>query len=241
MVGAPFRHLYPHRQAAALAFARNPPNSLEAAAPLRGSLFLKFGATMRKDKKPTPQTGWDAELALLENLRWSRKEFQDRISKASQSGKESVLEALRLEATYQLAEFLFLVRARNIETESDIRRLAELHNQYIVDLMKAPEKMQRMGLTRERALEAMFTADTMPRLLQNWQEGGGAIDQSNLARLLMGVMSTETCRKVVVACAEAGLLERKRTAYGTMLVLTTGKLEDIFGQILRELRSRFQN
>jgi hypothetical protein len=56
----------------------------------------------------------------------------------------------------------------------------------------------------------------------------------------MGVMSTETCRKVVVACAEAGFLERKRTAYGTMLVHTTGKLEDIFGGILRQLRSRIQ-
>ena len=58
---------------------------------------------------------------------------------------------------------------------------------------------------RERALESMFTADTMPRLLQHWRESAGAIDQSNLARLLMGVMSTETCRKVVLAFADASL------------------------------------
>jgi hypothetical protein len=194
---------------------------------------------MATGKQKPDAEGWDNELALLESLRWSRKEFVDRICAASQAGKDSVLETLRLEATYQLAEFLFLLRAQHIETASDIQRLAELHNQYIVNLMKDRPKMQRMGVSPDRALDAMFTSDTLPRLLQNWQDSKG-IDQSNLARLLMGVMSTETCRKVVVACAEAGFLERKRTAYGTMLVHTIGKLEDIFGQTLRELRSRIQ-
>jgi hypothetical protein len=80
--------------------------------------------------------GWDNELALLENLRWSRKEFMDRICEASRSEKDNVLETLRLEATYQFAEFFFLLRARGIETVSDIERLAELHNQYVVNLMK---------------------------------------------------------------------------------------------------------
>src|SRR5258708_5503100 len=105
---------------------------------------------MAKAKKRRGRVGWDAELALLESLRWSRKEFLNRICAASQSDKESVLAALRLEATYQLAEFFFLIRARKIETNFDIERLAELHNQYIVDMMKDARKMERMGLSRER-------------------------------------------------------------------------------------------
>jgi hypothetical protein len=192
----------------------------------------------KKHKQKASADGWDNELALLECLRWSRKEFADRICEESRSTKDGVLETLRLEATYQLAEFFFLLRAQGIETVSDIERLAELHNQYVVDLMKDRQKMRRLKLSSERALDAMFTSDTLPRLLQNWRDSQGAIDQSNLARLLMSVMSTETCRKVVVACTEAGFLERKRTPYGTMLVHTTGKLEDIFGSVLRELRSR---
>jgi hypothetical protein len=106
--------------------------------------------------------------------------------------------------------------------------------------MKDPAKMERLGISRERALESMFTADTMPRLLQHWRESAGAIDQSNLARLLMSVMSTETCRKVVVACADARFLERKRTPYGTMLVFSNGTLEAIFGGCLRDLRMRIR-
>jgi hypothetical protein len=195
---------------------------------------------MRAEKQATKAADWKDELVLLESLRWSRKEFMDRVCNSAKSEKEGVLETLRLEATYQLAEFLFLIRARHIETESDIRRLAELHNQYIVDIMKDPQKMERMGLSRERALEAMFTSDTMPRLLQNWQDSQ-AIDQSNLARLLMSVMSTETCRKVVVACSEAGFVKRTRTPYGTMIVQSNGTLEDIFGSVLRDLRSRIQH
>jgi hypothetical protein len=85
------------------------------------------------------------------------------------------------------------------------------------------------------------SSHTLPRLLQNWRDRPGAIDQSNPARLLMSVMSTETCRKVVVACAEAGFIDRTRTPYGTMLVQSKGTLEDIFGLILRELRSRIQH
>jgi hypothetical protein len=193
---------------------------------------------MEKSETTSESAVWSQELALLENLRRSRKEFVDRVCAGSKSADAKTLGALRLEATYQLAEFYFLLRARGIETEADVQRLAELHNQYVVDIMKDPEKMERLGVSRERALESIFTADTMPRLLQHWRENIGAIDQSNLARLLMSVMSTETCRKVVVACAEAKFLERKRTPYGTVLVLSNGILEGIFGSCLQDLRMR---
>lgn len=196
---------------------------------------------MRKRSERSGTENWDAELVMLENLRWSRKEFVDRICAASRSEKPGVLAVLRLDATYQLCEFYFLLQAHGIESEADIKRLAEAHNQYVVDIMKDPAKMDRMGLTPERALEAMFTADTMPRLMQNWREAEGTIDQSNLARLLMSVMSTETCRKIVVACAESGFLERKRSAYGTVLVTSNGRMEGVFGQVIRDLRKRIQD
>jgi hypothetical protein len=147
---------------------------------------------------------------------------------------------LRLEPTYQFAEFLYLLRARNIDSDADIQRLAELQNQYIVGVMKDKTKMVRLGLNSERLLDAMFTADTMPRLVQNWRERAGAIDQSNLARFLALVMSTETCRKVAVACASAGFLARDKTPYGTILVASNGMLERIFGGCVSELRRRVQ-
>jgi hypothetical protein len=87
-------------------------------------------------------------------------------------------------------------------------------------------------------LDAMFTADTLPRLLQHWGDKPGTLDQSNLARFLAGLMSSETCRKVVVACGQAGFLERERSPYGTMFVRSVGMMERLFAQSLRELRRR---
>lgn len=180
----------------------------------------------------------DRDLRLLESLRWGRMHFVERLCEASVTSDESVLATLRLEATYQIAEFFFLLQARGIASADDIRTLAELHNEYIVSLTKDPAKLKRLGLNMARALDAMFTADVMPRLVQNWNENNRAIDQSNLARLLVSVMSAETCRKIVVACAEAGLLAREKSPYGTILVRSTGMLEQIFGAYLAGLRSR---
>jgi hypothetical protein len=188
-----------------------------------------------------PSGDLQSDLEFLETLRWGRKEFADRLCRESKKSTEQVLDVLRLEAAYQFSEFFYLLSARGIETEDDVKRLAELHNQYIVDLTKDAQKMARLGLKLDRLLDAMFTSDTMPRLLQNWREKPGAIDQSNLARMLVSVMSTETCRKLVVACAEAGYLGREKTPYGTIVVSSTGVLERVFGDCLREMRLRIQS
>ena len=102
--------------------------------------------------KKAERIDWDAELNLLENLRWSRKEFLHRICSSSNSQEERVLGTLRLDATYQLAEFYFLIGARGIETDADVKNLAELHNQYIVDIMKDPMKMSRNSILYPRHL-----------------------------------------------------------------------------------------
>jgi hypothetical protein len=182
----------------------------------------------------------ERDLELLEVLRWGRKEFADRLCGKSASQQPETLDTLRSEAAYQLAEFFYLLKARGIESEEDVRKLAELHNQYIVNLTRDADKMRRLGLKPERLLDAIFTADTMPRLLQNWRDKPGTVDQSNLARLLASVMSSETCRKLVVAFADAGFLNRERTAFGTIVVSSGGAMEETFGACLREMRLRMR-
>jgi hypothetical protein len=190
---------------------------------------------------PTVPDPVAADLAVLEVLRWGRKEFSERVCRESKVSKEAVLGVLRLDATYQFSEFFYLLGAHRIETADDLKKLAELHNQHIVGLTKDADKMARLGLKLDRLLDAIFTADTMPRLLQSWAAQPGSIDQSNLARLLVTVMAPETSRKIVVACCEAGYLRRDRTPYGTILVASNGGLERIFGDCLREIRLRIVN
>ena len=177
-----------------------------------------------------------ADLNLLECMTAARKAFVERICEESASKEAHVIEMLRLDSAYQLAEFMYLLRARGIASEEQIRLLADLHNDYIVNLARDEQKMARLGLNPNHLLDAMFTSDTMPRLLQHWREHPGAIDQSNLARFLFALMSAETCRKVLVACEAAGFIRRQKTAAGALLVVSRGVLEDIFGEYLRGLR-----
>lgn len=183
-------------------------------------------------------TGLADDLAFLEQVRWFRMTLSDRICAQSATSDEKVLHLLRQEPAGQIAEFYYLLACQNIKDAAQIDRLAELHNAYVVDVTKNEKKMNRLGLTRDRLLDAMFTADTRPRLIQNWSEEPGSIDQSNLARFLAVVMSAETCRKILVACADAGFLVRTKTPYGTFLVRSQGTLERIMGETLREARLR---
>jgi hypothetical protein len=178
----------------------------------------------------------DADLLVLERLQRFRVDFAEQICAASKSRSLDVLSVLQLEAMHPFAEFYFLLRARGIESEADLDRLADSHNSYIVRLSKDREKVERLGLKPERLMQAIFTGDTLPRLLGTWREHPGSIDQSNLGRFLVAVMSTETARKLVVACSEAGFLDRVRTPFGTVVVRSSGIMEKVYGACLRQLR-----
>lgn len=176
------------------------------------------------------------DVGVLERIRAARISFSERVCAASLLEDEKHLAQLRSEPTYLMAEFLYSMKVFGIAAIEDVERFADLHNDYIVSLTRDPAKLKRLGLTRERALAAMFTADTKPRLMQNWSERAGAIDQSNLSRFLFSVMSTETCRKTVIDFEAAGFMHRQRSPYGTVVVWSSGKIEEIFGGMLRDLR-----
>src|ERR1700681_4379202 len=98
----------------------------------------------------------EKDLFFLECLRWIRKEFTDRVCEASAARESPTLTTLRLEATYQLAEFFYLLAARGLTSVQHIETLSDLHNAYIIELTKDPAKMARLGLANDRLLDAMF-------------------------------------------------------------------------------------
>ncbi|MEN3379692.1 MAG: hypothetical protein V7604_5047 [Hyphomicrobiales bacterium] len=178
----------------------------------------------------------EADLYVLERMRYSRAQLNETICAASLSQESNVIESLRLESSYHLCEFFFLLKANGFYETDDIRMLADMHNRYLADILKDPVRMQRMNVSSDRLLQAIFTGDTMPRLLEVWRNNRGSLDQSNLARFLVTIMSTETCRKLVVAFTTAGFLERSRTAHGTVVIRSNGQIEEIFGASIRQLR-----
>lgn len=178
----------------------------------------------------------EKDLAALEQMRRARMNFGLRICEASATPDDVILEDLRLENMFEFAEFYFAIKAMSFNSPDDITFLAEMHNQRIEDLLKNPTAMRQRKLRKDRLLNAIFTADTRPRLESCWREAPGSLDQSNLARFLLPQMSSETTRKLVVASSAAGFLTRRETVFGTVVVISTGVMEDVFSECMRGMR-----
>jgi hypothetical protein len=178
----------------------------------------------------------EKDLRFLETLRGMKARFFSAVIAASKTDEPGVLLPLRQESLYQLAEFLFAIRSHGIDDSEHIERLASLHNDHLLALRSDRDRMRRLGLRADRLDEALFTGDNLGKLVANFSASPPTIDQSDLARFLVTVMSTETCRKLAVAGEKAGFLSRTRSPYGAVLVRSTGALEDIFGNALREAR-----
>ncbi|MEI9901695.1 MAG: hypothetical protein WDN31_18095 [Hyphomicrobium sp.] len=182
-----------------------------------------------------PETRKD--LAALDAYRKGRLAFNLRVAEESLAADPQLLVMLQSDATYQLAEFLYLLAAFGINTVDEFDGLIERHNVYVTDLISHKEKSRRMGLSKERLLSSIFDGDVRPRVLEIWRREPGTLDQSSLARFLVAVMSDETARKTVLACEQAGLMSRQQSVFRAVLVRSTGKLEAIYAECLRMMRS----
>ena len=172
----------------------------------------------------------------METLRRMKARFQSTILAASATDNLDTTLSMRQESFFQLAEFFFAFRTFGIDSVEKLDRFADLHNRYLLEVRKDPDRMRRFGLSPERIDAALFTGENLKKLLANFSSQQSAIDQSDLARFLVTVMSTETCRKLVLAAEQAGFLNRTRSPFGAVLVSTNGKMDDIYGTVLREAR-----
>ena len=181
-----------------------------------------------------PETALD--LRVLAATREARINFASRLVAKSNYQDESIHAVLRSDAAYQLSEFYYLLAAFGIRTTSEFDGMIERHNAYVSGLLQDRGKAKRMGLSSDRLLASIFDGETRPRVLEIWERHPGTLDQSSLGRFLVAVMSDETARKTVVAFEKSGLIRRRNSAFRTVLVETTGEIEIIYAQCLRETR-----
>ena len=179
---------------------------------------------------------FEKDFAALDIMSKARLHFERRICAASRSQDEEVLETLRLDKTFEFAQFFFTISVMGLDGPEDAGILADLHNDQVDALLKDKIALRRRGLRADRLLKAIFTSDTKPRLEQIWREKPGALDQSNLARFLVTQMSSETTRKLVEACAAAGFVTRSQHVFGATVVSSTGVMEKALAESLREMR-----
>ena len=176
-------------------------------------------------------------LRTCEALHEAKATFHNALVERSAVQDRHFIAQLRQEPPYQIAEFFFLLRGFRLDSEEKVRRYADLHNRHLERLQTDRAKMRRLGLSPTRVRKGMFSPESIPKLVENYRTGDGAIDQSDLSRLLIEVMSPETCRKTAVTLTDAGYLERRRSPYQSVLVRSTGALERLFARSMRHVRS----
>ena len=181
-------------------------------------------------------------LACLSGLRSARAQFFTALSGCAAenigaehrdrngSVRRDVLGLLRSDGTAQIAELFFLIEELGLQDQSLFRAFLARHNDAMQAYLDEPDRLQRLGVSRQRIKAAIFSKERMDFLGLVSPPGQLLLDQAAIGRLLTEVMAPESCRKIVVALAESGLL--KRHEVGTVLVSSDGKLEALFREHL---------
>jgi hypothetical protein len=178
------------------------------------------------------------ELACLTALRSARARFfGDVAAHAAGHAPESRREAdgrlmpeylglIRSEGAAQIAEFLFVVEELGLRDGTRFRTYIENHNRAMEGYLGEPGRMRALGLTPQRVKAARFSEEQINFVATVSPPGELMLDQSAMGRLLVETMSTETCRKIVVALAEGGLITRRTV--GQVLIGSNGVLERLY-------------
>ena len=197
-------------------------------------------APQSPDTGPDPFAGDEdtmRDVRTCEVLHEARADFHNALVEGSAVKDPHFVAQLRQEPAYQMAEFFYLLRAFGLDGEAKLRRYVDLHNRHLETLQEDRAKMRRLGLSPTRVRKGLFSPANVPKLVENYRTGDAAIDQSDLSRFLIEVMSPETSRKTAVILTEAGYLERRRSPYQSILVRSTGALERLFAHGLRQVRT----
>jgi hypothetical protein len=184
----------------------------------------------------------DLELQCLFALRGARAAFFNDIVEHSRAhgiasnGKISLskedVDVLRSEEAFQVAEFYYTAEKANLNDRETIRLFLQRHNDDLRADMNNKEKLETLGLTRERLKDGLFSDQAIEKVSQ-FSDGKLRLDQSDLGRLLSPLMSPETTRKAVVALDKGGLLTRVKI--GPVLIASTGTLERYFEKHLHRI------
>ncbi|MCY3877522.1 MAG: hypothetical protein OXF88_24930 [Rhodobacteraceae bacterium] len=167
-------------------------------------------------------------IEVVKAMRGARLNFMHGITGASRDKKPELLRRLKSDGVLQIAEFFFLLKCHEIKTTRQIKAFARLHNKYLQDTMDSPEELEWLDRTRMQLDGAFFSELGIEKLAENFQRNPPSFDQSDLCRFLVTQQSGENCRRSLKTLQQAGLLDANRIPYGSIVLHSSGKLEQIY-------------
>ncbi len=165
----------------------------------------------------------------LDMIRRAKATFIDRLCRESLTQDAGVLSQLVGEHMFTFAEFYYSIHAMGLTGPDDIIVLLDLHNERVAALAKA-------RLATPRLAGAIFSDVDLARLEEIWRDMPGGLEQSTLARFLAPHMLEDSAHMLVVACEAAGFVMRTATVCNSVVVASTGIMEEIMTTCLRDMR-----
>lgn len=181
----------------------------------------------------------DLDIRLYEQLSAAKSAFFDEIVAhcAAQDADSFNPSDLRSETIFQIAEFYYFLKIFDIQSPARLREFAKIHTDKVAELLNSKEEQAKLGVYPQRLSDALFdTEEKLDRLTIHCGEELLRLSQSDLARLLIEYMSPETCRQAVKVLGLAGYVRLSKSPFGAVLVASSGELEAIFAQYVRDLR-----
>lgn len=165
----------------------------------------------------------------LEIIRRTRSELLACLRRESLNRDAAVLAQLSSKPMFDFVEFFYAIHALALTGPDDIIVLLDLHNARVAALAKEQMPPQRLAGT-------IFPDKDLLRLEEIWRDMPGGFEQSTLARFLAPNMSEETVYMLVIACEAAGFLTRMATVCNAVVVSSTGLMEEVMTNCLRDMR-----
>lgn len=139
---------------------------------------------------------------------------------------------LRSENTYQIAQFLFLLKALELYGVTKFKLLIERHNADMEKLSQDETKMMMQGLDKPYVEAGIFNDIQKQKILESFNDTV-ILDQSDFAKFMTPFMSPETCRNTLRALEFGGFLARRGGIQ--KLIYSSGILEASFEAHLKRI------
>lgn len=193
---------------------------------------------MTADSDKVNESDLDADITLFEEISSARLRFFDEIVDGRSADSTADVRELRQETVFVIAEFFWLLRVFEIDSPDKLRTFGETHNRNVLELLENKQDQIRLGINAPRLREALFdNVEKLDRLEANCSNGRPQFSQSDLARFLVEYMSFERCRSTIKVLVNAGFLKASKSPFGSVLVCSSGQLEDAYANHIRSFRS----
>lgn len=179
-------------------------------------------------------------LRYLRAIRQAKADFINDITKDGieflqrRSGQEfqyeehrDTFQIIRGDHCFQIMEFFFALHEREIQkSETLIREYIYRHNQLITKAINNPDILRNRGWQKTRLYDGLFNEEQITFISSFRSDHSIQLDQSSLSRFMILAMSSESCRKTVIAMSKIGVLER--ISMGQKIIRSNGIIENHF-------------